>query len=287
MMDLLECTALITGASSGIGAELARQLAPIAGRLILVARREDRLIDLGRHLKLINPAVNVEIRIVDLSQQEEAEALADWIYEQGFELDLLINNAGLGDHGFFETASWPRLEEMLQVNLVSLTYLTHRLIPLLRRNRPAAIMNVSSMASLMPVPGLGVYAATKAYVSSFSEALRAELRGSGIGVTHVCPGPVETEFGQAARRPGGASFSSGAPDALEVSVEQCAREALEAVANDHARRFPGTLLKLAAVGIALAPMFILRAFLEARVREIRRLEPPQPALEFDPEADLS
>src|SRR5436190_6919633 len=125
MIDLLECTALITGASSGIGAELARQLAPLAGRLILVARREDRLIDLARGLKIINPAVNVEIRLVDLSRQSEVESLADWVYEQGFELDLLINNAGLGDHGLFESADWPRLEEMLQVNIVSLTYLTH------------------------------------------------------------------------------------------------------------------------------------------------------------------
>lgn len=286
MTDLLECTALITGASSGIGAELARQLAPLAQRLILVARREDRLIDIARGLKIINPAVTVEIRVCDLSRPAEVESLADWVFEQGFELDLLINNAGLGDHGLFESADWNRLDEMLQVNICALTYLTHRLIPILRRHRPGAIMNVSSIASTLPVPGMGVYAATKAFVSSFSEALRAELRGTGISVTHVCPGPVETEFGTAAKRRGGESYSNNTPDFLLVSVEQCAAEAIEAVQRDQARVFPGTIVKLAAVAIALAPLFLLRAFLDARVRELRPRDVPS-TVAFDPEADLS
>ena len=122
---------------------------------------------------------------------------------------------------------------MLQVNVVALTALCHQLIPLLRRHRPGAILNVSSIASLLPIPNLGVYAATKAYVSSFSEALRAELRGTGISVTHLCPGPVDTEFQRVAAR-NGEPESKHAPDWVKVPVEEVARVALRAVARDQA-----------------------------------------------------
>ncbi len=286
MKDLLECTALITGASSGIGAEIARQLAPVAATLILVARREDRLIGLARELKSINPSVTVDIRVTDLARPDEAEALCDWVVSQGFELDLLVNNAGLGDHGLFESADWNRLDEMMQVNMVSLTYLCHRLVPVLRRNRPGAILNVSSLASTIPVPGLGVYAATKSFVSSFSEALRAELRGTGIGVTHLCPGPVATEFGRSARRSDGPDFGNATPDFLDVDVAQVAREGLMAVARDEARVFPGLFVKLVAVGIALAPLFLLRAAMNRRVAEFRPRAARGAEIEFDPENDL-
>src|SRR6185295_7557808 len=112
----------------------------------------------------------------------------------------LINNAGLGDHGLFESSDWSRIELMLNVNVVALTRLTRALLPELIQAR-GAVLNVSSVASLLPLPKLGVYAATKAYVTSFSEALRAELRGTGVSVTALCPGPVDTEFfGVAERR---------------------------------------------------------------------------------------
>ncbi len=286
MKDLLACTALITGASSGIGAEFARQLAPLAAQLILVARREDRLEELAEELRRANPALRVAVRPTDLTNMSDTQLLCDWMETEGFELDLLINNAGLGDHGPFESADWSRVNEMLQVNVVSLTYLCHRLVPSLRHHRPGAILNVSSMASLLPIPGLGVYAATKAYVSSFSESLRAELSGTGIGVTHLCPGPVETEFARSAKRNNGHHVGGNAtPDALEVSVQQVVREGLRAIANDQARVIPGALVKLAAVGIALAPLFILRFFLNRRVQAMRpRAE--SPVCDFDPEYDL-
>ncbi len=289
MKDLLECTALITGASSGIGAEIARQLAPLAERLILVARREDRLIDLARELKSINPAVTIEIKVADLAQLSEAESLCDWVFEQGFALDLLINNAGVGDHGPFESADWNRVEEMLGVNISALTYLSHRLVPLLRRNRPGAILNISSMASLLPIPGMGVYAATKAYVSSFSEALRAELRGSGVGVTHVCPGPVKTEFGRVAKRRGTAGFADATSDLLDVAVEDVAREALRAVVRDSARVFPGVLIKVAAIALAVIPLFVLRLGFERRVEQMRprSARDTSYASDIDAESDLS
>jgi short-subunit dehydrogenase len=285
MKDLLASTALITGASSGIGAEFARQLAPIAAQLILVARREDRLEELAEQLRVENPALRVAVRPTDLTNMSDTQLLCDWIETEGFELDLLINNAGLGDHGPFETADWSRLDEMLQVNVVALTYLCHRLVPSLRYHRPGAILNVSSMASMMPIPGLGVYAATKAYVSSFSESLRAELAGTGVGVTHLCPGPVETEFASVARRDNQPTPGQVTPEMLEVSVQQVVSEALHAIAHDRPRVVPGALAKLAAVTIALAPLFLLRFFLARRVEAMR----PARHLEhsdFDAEYDL-
>src|SRR6202034_803008 len=115
-------------------------------------------------------------------------------------VSLLVNNAGVGDHGLFERSDWPRVKAMIDVNIESLTRLTHALLPDLVRAGRGAILNVSSIASLLPIPKMAVYAATKAYVTSFSEALRAELRGTGVSVTAVCPGPVDTEFFAVAER---------------------------------------------------------------------------------------
>jgi short-subunit dehydrogenase len=270
MRDFLECTAVITGASAGIGREMARQLAGVAGTLILLARRTDRLEALRRELLQLNPGLRVVCETLDLADQRQVEAFAQRLQDEGVELDFLINNAGFGDSGTFETSDWATVEKILQVNVVALTCLCHRLIPVLRRHRPGAILNVSSIASLLPVPRLAVYAATKAYVSSFSEGLRAELRGTGISVTHLCPGPVDTEFQQAARR-SGEPAGDHAPDFLKVPVEAVARAGLRAVARDRARVFPGLWMNVLALGLGLLPLFILRVFLN---RGRRRPQPP-------------
>ena len=272
MKDFLECTALITGASAGIGREIALQLAPLAGTLILVARRTDRLEALRGELLAINPELRVQCRTVDLSIIAEVESLCQALKEEAVELDFLINNAGLGDSGTFETSEWDKIERMLQVNVFALTLLCHRLIPLLRRHRPGAILNVSSIASLLPIPNLGVYAATKAYVSSFSEALRVELHATGISVTHLCPGPVDTEFQEVAGRVGSPERKH-APDWLKVPVEEVARVALRAVAHDQARVIPGFWMMLAPLCFALLPLFLLRAIYASmgRAEAARRL----------------
>ena len=270
MKDFLECTALITGASAGIGREIALQLAPLAGTLVLVARRMDRLQSLREELLSINPDLRVECRRVDLSNAEQVEALCAELSDGGYDLDFLINNAGFGDSGTFESSDWRTVERMLEVNVVALTALCHRLIPLLRRHRPGAILNVSSIASLLPVPDLTVYAATKAYVSSFSEGLRAELRGTGISVTHLCPGPVDTEFQTVAKRDGQPERKH-APDFLKVDVQRVARVALRAVMHDQARAIPGFWMTMTAVLFALLPLFVLRLCFAARGGS--RLEP--------------
>ena len=154
---------------------------------------------------------------------------------------------------------------MLRVNVLALTALCHQLIPVLRRHRPGAILNVSSIASFLPVPNLAVYAATKAYVSSFSEGLRAELRGTGISVTHLCPGPVDTEFQTVAQRSGGPERKH-APDFVKVPVEQVARVALRAVSRDRARAIPGFWMSTMPLLLALVPMFVLRLCFEIAAR---------------------
>lgn len=260
MREFLECTAIITGASAGIGRELALQLAPVAGTLILVARRTELLESLRLELVGLNPELRVVCETLDLSAVAGVEAFAARLRDEGVEVDFLINNAGFGDSGPFETSEWGKVARMLQVNVVALTCLCHGLIPVLRRHRPGAILNVSSIASLLPVPNLAVYAATKAYVSSFSEGLRAELRGTGISVTHLCPGPVDTEFQAVAGR-GGARERQPAPDFIKVPVAAVARAGLRAVARNRARVFPGVWVQLAAVLLGLLPLFILRAFL--------------------------
>jgi short-subunit dehydrogenase len=247
--------ALITGASSGLGAEYARQLAPHVSGLILVARRQDRLEAL--RTELARPGLDIQCHAVDLADRGALDAFLTTIMEATPAVDLLINNAGLGDHGFFDTSDWARCEAMIEVNIRALTRITHALLPRLVGAGGGAILNVSSLASFMPVPQLAVYAATKAYVSSFTEALRAELRGTGVVVSYVCPGPVTTEFSQVAVRPGEPDMMKS-PEFIRVTAGQVVRESLEAVAADRARVVPGRLVWGIAAVLSLIPMALIR-----------------------------
>src|SRR5690606_6507189 len=140
------------------------------------------------------PQLSVFIYAADLANEGARASFVKWLHDHDIRIDFLVNNAGLGDHGDFETSDWERVRAMLDVNVSALTHLTHLLLPMLRSAGRAAILNVSSVAGFFPLPDMAVYSATKAYVTSFSEGLRMELRGSGISVTTVCPGPVPTEF---------------------------------------------------------------------------------------------
>ncbi|MGI8821125.1 MAG: SDR family NAD(P)-dependent oxidoreductase [Chthoniobacterales bacterium] len=256
-MNVDGCTALITGASAGLGAEFARQLGTRAAGLVLVARREDRLRALRDELTAQNPRLTVHVRPADLSQPGDVAALGDWLAAEGIAVQLLINNAGLGDRGAFAASAPERVSEMLAVNVVALTLLTRRLLPPLLAAKRGAILNVSSSASFLPMPSLGVYAATKAYVTSFSEALRSELRGSGVTVTALCPGPVHTEFDQVARRTDHPNLGV-APEFTYVSAVEVVRSALAAVEQDRAIVVPGLMMKLAMLIVRLTPMPLLR-----------------------------
>lgn len=257
------CTALITGASSGLGAEFARQLGPYARGLVLVARRNDRLEELARELRGIHPGLDVRIYCADLGIEEKRAALADWLENEKIAVDFLINNAGLGDHGKFGASDWNRVRAMLDVNIAALTHLTYLLVPSMLRGGRAAVLNVSSVAGFFPLPRMAVYSATKAYVTSFSEALALELRPKGITVTALCPGPVPTEFFGVATREGEQDTASHFETfpAFVVTPQEAVAAGLKAVAGDRARVIPGPLLA-AAVGVALVlPFFLIRRIL--------------------------
>ncbi len=181
-MKLDGCNALITGASAGIGREFARQLASRAKSLILIARGEQRLNELRDELNQQYPNVAVSIRKTDLADLAHLNELLAWLDRERIDVDLLINNAGLGDSGAFATSDPIRNDQMTFVNIVALTTLTRHLLPQMIARRHGGILNVSSSAGFLPIPGFAVYAATKAYVTSFSEGLRAELRGTGVSV---------------------------------------------------------------------------------------------------------
>ena len=192
------CTALITGATAGIGREFACQLGGRAATLVLVARRKARLEELRGELLERHRALRVEIRPTDLSRRAPVDELIAWADGQEAAIDLLINNAGLGDMGAFSTADPERVDQMMQVNMVALTRLTRALLPAMIKQKRGAILNVSSSASFLPIPNFAVYAATKAYVTSFTEALRGELHGTGIHLSALCPGPTHSEFSDVA-----------------------------------------------------------------------------------------
>ena len=255
-MKIDGCSALITGASAGIGREFVRQLATRARTLVLVARREQRLNELRDELRNRNAQLNVHVRAVDLCRKSQIDDLIASLDQNKIDIDFLINNAGLGDYGSFATSDAKRDDRIIQVNVAALTLLTHRLLPQMIARKRGAILNVSSSAGFLPIPGMAVYAASKAYANSFSEALRAELRGRGVTVSALCPGPVHTEFGDVAKRPGGQPERG--PEFIYVSVEKTARDALAAVEADRPLVIPGFAMKLGMFLVRITPMSILR-----------------------------
>lgn len=243
-------TALVTGASAGLGAEFARQLAPKlgAGRLILAARRADRLESLAAELRAAHPTLRVDVAAGDV---------ADPSFTLPSGIDLLVNNAGLGDLGLFENGPWDRAEAMLRVNVEALTRLTHAVLPGMAARRRGAVVNVGSVAGILPLPTFAVYGATKAYVNSFSEALHWEVKAAGVTVTAVCPGPIHTEFGAVANREGGARLMGSSP-LLVIPTEQAVAEALRAAEAGRPRVTTGLGMKLGALGMRLLPLELLR-----------------------------
>ncbi len=257
--------ALVTGASAGLGEEYALQLARRAGRLVLVARRVELLENLAGRIRAEFPDSQVTVLVADLADPAARVKLLEKLSAMACVPDLLVNNAGLGDYGEFSSAEWSKLEAMLRVNVEALTHLAHLLVPGMIRQGGGAIVNVSSLASLLPIPDFAVYAATKAYVTSFSEALRIELKDHGIRVLAVCPGPVHTEFGLVARRD---EKLPGMPSRewFYVPREQVVAESLVALQHDHARVFPGLKIAAAAVVLSALPVFLLRLALARRPR---------------------
>ena len=186
-------TALVTGASGGIGEALARTLAQHGYNLILVARTASKLEALGAELTAKNGIQTTSIAN-DLSAFDASEKLVKELETRGLNVDVLVNNAGFGEYGDFATGDPIKQQQMILLNVMTLTMLTRALLPKMLERKSGRIMNVASTAAFMPGPLMSVYYATKAYVLSFSEALAEELVGSGVTVTALCPGPTESDF---------------------------------------------------------------------------------------------
>ncbi|USD67444.1 SDR family oxidoreductase [Vibrio sp. SCSIO 43136] len=186
-------TALITGASGGIGLELAKLHAQKGGDLVLVARSKDKLEALKQELEA-QYSVQVTVLVSDLSKPDAADQLFAQTQALGLQIDTLINNAGFGGHGSFHQRSLADEQAMMQVNMVTLTNLTHHYLKGMVERNSGKILNVSSTASFMPGPLQAVYYATKAYVTSFSQAVAEEVKDHNISVTALCPGAVATGF---------------------------------------------------------------------------------------------
>lgn len=187
--------ALITGASSGIGKELAYIHAQNGGHLVLVARRENLLQQMKREIEE-RYRVNVYIYTKDLTEQNAVQELYDSIENDRITIDYLINNAGIGGIGLFHQRAWKEDEAMITLNVVAVSHLTRLLLPQMIARQSGRILNVSSTAAWIPGPMQAVYYASKAYVSSFSNAIAEEVKGTGVTVTTLLPGATDTEFGQ-------------------------------------------------------------------------------------------
>jgi short-subunit dehydrogenase len=191
--DIVGSWAVVTGASSGLGVDFARELAARGANLILVARRTERLRVLAGEIK-VNHGVEVDVEPIDLAVPDAAEALFHKVTERGRSVEILVNNAGFGLNGNFLDNTWQRERDMIQVDVIALVHLTKLFAAKMVKRGFGRILQVASTAAYQPVPTYAVYGACKAFVLSFSEALNNELRGSGVTCTVVSPGVTETEF---------------------------------------------------------------------------------------------
>jgi short-subunit dehydrogenase len=189
----MNTTALVTGASSGIGFEFAKILASKGVDLVLVARSREKMEALAQEL-IQKHKIKVHVFATDLSQAGAAEKVFKYCEDQSIVVDYLINNAGFGTFGMFQDSNWEKIESMIQVNILALTQLTHLFLPEMLQRKSGKIMNVASTAAFQPGPTMAVYYATKAYVLHFSEAIANEIENSGVTITALCPGPTQSEF---------------------------------------------------------------------------------------------
>jgi uncharacterized protein len=235
--------ALVTGASSGIGSEVARQLASRGHTVVLVARREERLQTLATELRS-DHGVEVDVIACDLGEEAGRDRLQEELRSGGRSVEVLVNNAGFGHQADFARSSRDRMLEMVRLNVEAVVDLTSRFLePMVERGR-GAVINVASTGAFQPLPGSAVYGASKAFVLSFSEALRTELRGSGVSVTAVCPGPVPTEFMEVAEIPG---VEDRTPGIVWTSAETVAKQAVEGAEHDKRVVVPGLLNRAGAL----------------------------------------
>lgn len=255
-------TALVTGASSGIGEQFALQMAARGMNLVLSARSEDKLQSLAARLRSQHPGIDVGVIVSDLAIPEGSTALTDRLAGDGTVVDVLVNNAGFGSHNLFVDEDPDNLAREIQLNCSSLVTLTSRLLPGMVERGRGGVLNVASTAGFQPIPTMAVYAATKAFVVSFTEALWAETRKTGVRVVALCPGATETAFFDAT---GKDFMTSGRQTADEVAAV-----GLKAFFDGKGPTVvSGTLNRLMASSSRLAPRSVVARIAELRVRPSR------------------
>jgi uncharacterized protein len=247
---------LITGASAGIGRELAVQLAPRARTLILLARRAARLDELRTTLLARHRQLQVLTLPVDLSDEKDVDRALAAAAEQAGTIDVLVNNAGVGDQALADQAEWARVRNMLRTNVLAVAQLTTALVPAMVDHGRGGVLNMGSGAGLTVMPAAAAYSASKHFMDGFSEALHADLTGTGVAVTQVCPGPVDSEFDQLAGSAGG--MTGGPPQFLRISAAQCAREALAGFDRGVPLVFPGRAYRIAMRALPVLPRGLWR-----------------------------
>jgi short-subunit dehydrogenase len=254
-------TALVTGASSGIGEQFARQLADRGVHLVLIARDHQRLEDLATDLRRRHDAVTVTVHTADLAEAVSAGEVAAKLTSDSVTVDVLVNNAGVGSHGRFVDQDPGAIIRLIQLNCTSLVALTRQLLPAMVTRRRGGIINVASTAGFQPIPTMAVYAASKAFVLSFTEALWAETEASGVRVMALCPGATETRF-----------FETANPTKQFMTR---GRQSPDHVAEVALRKFdtsrgpsviPGVANRLLATGYRVMPRAVMARMAERNVR---------------------
>jgi short-subunit dehydrogenase len=255
-------TVLVTGASSGIGLELAKLFAQAGDNLILVARSEEKLQQLKIELTK-QQSTHVEVIVADLAQVNAAEKLLQELGHRQLVVDVLVNNAGFGELGRFHEIDTQRQLNMIRLNVETVVHLTRLLLPeMIKRNR-GAILNVGSIAGFQPGPNMAIYYATKAFVLSFSEAIHEELLATGIKVVCLAPGPTTTGFGEDSGMSKTKIFESNAMPAASV-----ARRAIKALRTNRAIAIPGWKNWL----IATSSRFVPRSWTRKLVKKMQTVE---------------
>jgi hypothetical protein len=243
----LKKVALVTGASAGLGVEFARQLSKRGHRLVLVARRKQRLEELANELG------KARALAIDLSKAGAAAKLMADLEAHGETVDLLVNNAGFGLIGWFAELDAKRQRQMIDLNVSTLTDLCRAVAPAMIRRRSGGIINLASTAAFQPGPKMAVYFATKSFVLSLSEALHEELKPHGVHVTCLCPGPTRTEFGEVAGFGGNGLF-----DRLAMESPEVVKSGLDGLDSNKAVVIPGLVNKVGAFSSRFAPRSVVR-----------------------------
>ncbi|MGH7143781.1 MAG: SDR family NAD(P)-dependent oxidoreductase, partial [Planctomycetota bacterium] len=242
--------------------------------LVLVARREDRLRELQTELTGHRPDLPVSIECCNLADRVQVAALVERLEAAHGGIDVLINNAGHGVSGLYDQAPWEAVENMLELNVLTLAYLTRRLVPGMVARGRGGVLNVSSGYGVTFGPGMAGYIGSKHFVTGFTEGLRVDLSGTGVTVTQVLPGPVETEFSAAMAKVSHTNQRMRLPKLLTLSADRCARAALNAFVRGRARVVPGFFMKLVLALARFSPLACVRAPMSRKARWYRRQVAP-------------